>query len=77
MASEDLIKMTGVVTKADTGMNFKVQLPNGKIISTYVAGKLIKSKLKILVGDYVDVEISPYDLTKGRIVYRYTDNPNK
>lgn len=76
MASDDLIQMTGVVEEVLPGMKFKVKLPKGQIIWAYVSGKLVKEKRRIIVGDRVEVQISPYDLTKGRIVHRYIEPKN-
>ena len=54
-----------------TGVNFRVQLDNGHIILAHVSGKIRMYNIRILPGDRVAVEISPYDLTRGRITYRY------
>ncbi|MBQ7307021.1 MAG: translation initiation factor IF-1 [Clostridia bacterium] len=69
---EDLIELEGVVV--DIARNdIKVQLANGHIITGYLAGKLRVHSIKILIGDKVKVKMSPYDLTKGRIVWRDKD----
>ncbi|MBQ7977956.1 MAG: translation initiation factor IF-1 [Clostridia bacterium] len=70
MANDDSIKAEGIVIEALPGANFKVQLPNGYIVNAYMAGKVYKSRTRVLVGDKVTVVLSPYDLTHGRIVWR-------
>ena len=70
MAKEEAMKMTAVVLEALPNMQFKVQLENGHVILAYVSGKMRLHLIKILPGDNVDVEVSPYDLTKGRITFR-------
>ena len=70
--NEDKIKMTGVVTDVSTNMMCKVKLENGIEITAYPAGKLRMNSIRILPMDVVQVEISVYDLSKGRIVYRLT-----
>jgi translation initiation factor IF-1 len=71
MAKEDLIKQDGEVTEALSNANFKVRLQNGHIILATISGKMRMNYIKILPGDRVSVEMSPYDLTRGRIIYRY------
>ena len=71
MAKEDLIKQDGEVTEALSNANFKVRLENGHIILATISGKMRMHYIKILPGDKVKLEMSPYDLTKGRITYRY------
>ncbi|MBI5778987.1 MAG: translation initiation factor IF-1 [Planctomycetes bacterium] len=70
MAKEEAIKTEGIVLEALPNAMFKVELKNKHIILAHVAGKLRMHFIKILAGDRVQVEISPYDLSKGRIVYR-------
>ncbi len=70
MSKEDCIELDGVVTEVLRNANFKVKLQNGHMITAYISGKLYKNFIKILVGDTLKVEISPYDLTKGRITWR-------
>jgi len=65
------IKIKGVVVEALPDTMFKVKLENGHEILAYLCGKMRKNYIRILEGDEVTVEISPYDLTKGRIVYRH------
>jgi translation initiation factor IF-1 len=71
MAKEDLIKQDGEVTEALSNANFKVRLQNGHVILATISGKMRMNYIKILPGDRVSVEMSPYDLTRGRIIYRY------
>jgi translation initiation factor IF-1 len=69
--SKKKIEVTGTVTEALPGTQFRVELDNGHEILAYPSGKMRKYYIRILLGDRVDVEISPYDLERGRIVYRY------
>ena len=62
--------MTGMVTELLPATKFMVELENGQVILAHLAGKMRLNRVKILPGDKVSVEISPYDVTKGRIVYR-------
>ena len=70
MAKEDVIEVEGVVVEALPNTNFKVELENGHQILAHISGKLRMNYIKILPGDKVRVELSPYDLTKGRITWR-------
>ena len=69
--SKQKIEMMGTVTEALPGTQFKVRLDSGHEVLAYLCGKMRKYYIRILLGDRVKVEISPYDLTRGRIVYRY------
>ncbi|MBK9335433.1 MAG: translation initiation factor IF-1 [Lewinellaceae bacterium] len=71
MAKEDLIKQDGEVTEALSNANFKVRLENDHVILATISGKMRMHYIRILPGDKVSVEMSPYDLTRGRIIYRY------
>ena len=71
MAKEDIIKQDGEVTEALSNANFKVRLENGHIILATISGKMRMHYIRILPGDKVSVEMSPYDLSRGRIIYRY------
>ena len=71
MAKQGPIKIDGIVTETLPNATFKVKLDNGHQILGYISGKMRMHFIKILVGDKVSVEMSPYDLTKGRITYRY------
>ena len=70
MAKEDVIEVEGTVVEALPNTNFKVELENGHQILAHISGKLRMNYIKILPGDKVKVEISPYDLTRGRITWR-------
>lgn len=70
MSKEDVIEAEGVVVEVLGNSNFKVEIMNSHVILAYVSGKLRSNKIRILLGDKVKVEMSPYDLTKGRIVWR-------
>jgi translation initiation factor IF-1 len=68
---EEKIDMEGTVIEALPATQFRVQLDNGHEILAYLSGKMRRYYIRILLGDRVRVELSPYDLTRGRIVYRY------
>ena len=70
MSKEDVIEVEGVVVEALPNTNFKVELENGHQILAHISGKLRMNYIKILPGDKVKVELSPYDLTRGRITWR-------
>jgi translation initiation factor IF-1 len=70
--ADDKIVVEGEVVEAMPSTNFRVKLDNGHVLLAYLAGRLRKHYIRILLGDRVKVELSPYDLTRGRIVYRYT-----
>ncbi|MGD8305503.1 MAG: translation initiation factor IF-1 [Ignavibacteria bacterium] len=71
MAKQGPIKIDGTVTETLPNATFKVKLDNGHEILAHISGKMRMHFIKILAGDKVSVEMSPYDLTKGRITYRY------
>ena len=70
MAKEDVIEVEGTVVETLPNNNFKVELENGHQILAHISGKLRMNYIKILPGDKVKVELSPYDLTRGRITWR-------
>lgn len=70
MPKEEIIEVQGTVLKTLPNAMFKVELESGQVILAYVSGKMRMHFIKILPGDKVTVELSPYDLTKGRITYR-------
>lgn len=70
MAKEDVIEVEGVVVETLPNTNFKVELENGHQILAHISGKLRMNYIKILLGDRVKVELSPYDLNRGRITWR-------
>lgn len=70
ISSKDFIEMVGEVVELMPAASFKVMLENGHEILTHLSGKMRMNKIRLLPGDKVRVQISPYDLTKGRITYR-------
>ncbi len=68
---EEPISVTGTVTQVLPNTMFRVVLPNGHEVLAHISGKIIKHFIRISVGDKVDMELTPYDLSKGRIVYRH------
>ena len=73
MAKEELITFEGLVTEILPDARYRVQLDNGRIIIAYTAGKMKKNRIRTLAGDRVTVEMSPYDLDKGRLIFRHKD----
>jgi len=73
MAKEELIEMRGVVDEMLPDSRFRVTLENGHTLIAYTGGKMRKHHIRILAGDNVSLELSPYDLTKGRITFRHLD----
>jgi len=70
MAKEDQIEMDGEVVDTLPNTMFRVKLENGHIVTAHISGKMRKNYIRILTGDQVKVELTPYDLSKGRITYR-------
>ncbi len=70
MPKEDQIEMQGKVTETLPNTMFRVELENGHVIIAHISGKMRKHYIRILTGDTVTVEMTPYDLSKGRIIYR-------
>lgn len=70
MAKEDHIEMNGVVVDSLPNTTFRVQLDNGHVVMCHISGRMRKNYIRILTGDKVTVELTPYDLTRGRITYR-------
>lgn len=71
MAKDDVIEVEATVVEALPGTMFRVKLQNGVVILAHVSGKIRQHYIRILPGDRVTVEISPYDVTRGRITFRY------
>ena len=71
MAKEELMEFEGLVTEILPDARYRVQLENGHEVIAYTAGKMKKNRIKTLAGDRVTVEMSPYDLTKGRLIFRH------
>ena len=72
MAKQASITQDGTITEALGNAMFRVELENGHVITAHISGKMRKNYIKILTGDTVKVEVTPYDLTKGRITFRET-----
>jgi translation initiation factor IF-1 len=70
MAKEDHIEMEGTVVETLPNTMFRVELDNGHVVTAHISGKMRKNYIRILTGDRVTVEMTPYDLSKGRITYR-------
>lgn len=82
MPKEDTIDMEGVVDEVLPDTRFRITLDNGHPIVAYLSGKMRKHRIRILAGDKVSIELTPYDLSKGRITFRHKDeraapNPNR
>jgi translation initiation factor IF-1 len=71
LAKQESIQCEGKVTEVLPDQNFRVLLENGHTILAYATGKMSKFRIRVLVGDFVTVEVSPYDLTRGRITFRH------
>ncbi|MEE8273951.1 MAG: translation initiation factor IF-1 [Alphaproteobacteria bacterium] len=71
MAKEDILEFPGTVTELLPNAMFRVKLDNDHEILAHTSGKIRKNRIRVLAGDRVTVEMTPYDLTKGRITYRY------
>jgi translation initiation factor IF-1 len=70
MTKEEALQLDGVVTETLPNTTFRVKLDNGHVVTAHISGKMRKNYIRILTGDRVTVELTPYDLTKGRITYR-------
>lgn len=71
MAKEDSIKIKGQVIDVLPNTLFRVKLENDFVILAHISGKMRKNNINVIMADYVDVEMSPYDMSKGRIIFRY------
>ena len=71
MAKEEQIEMDGTVVDTLPNTMFRVELENGHIVTAHISGKMRKNRIRVLAGDKVTVEMTPYDLTKGRITFRW------
>ena len=74
MAKEELIEMNGAVTEVLPDSRYRVTLDNGRQLIAYSGGKMRKHHIRILAGDKVALEMSPYDLSKGRVTFRFIEN---
>jgi len=70
MAKEDLVEVEGTVTEVLRNQQYRVELENGHEVIAYTAGKMRRFRIRIVAGDKVSLEMSPYDLSKGRIIFR-------
>lgn len=75
MAKDDCVTSEGVVVDVLPGTMFRVKLPNGHIVLSHISGKMRKNFIRIVPGDRVTVELSPYDLSKARITFRESEAP--
>jgi len=71
MAKEELVEFEGTVTDVMPNQRYKVELENGVCVQAYTSGKMRRFRIRVVAGDKVKLEMSPYDLTKGRISYRH------
>jgi len=71
MAKQEAIELEGLVTEVLPDQNFRVRLQNDHVVLAYAAGKMAKFRIRVLVGDRVTVQLSPYDMSRGRITYRH------
>ena len=71
MAKQETLEFKGKVTELLPNAMFRVKLENGHMVTAHTAGKLRKNRIRVLQGDNVTVEVTPYDLTKGRIIFRF------
>ncbi len=71
MAKQEAVPFEGTVTEVMRGSNFRVRLENGHMVLATIAGKMRRYRIRVLVGDLVTVEVSPYDLARGRITFRH------
>ena len=71
MSKQDLLQFNGQVIELLKNAMFRVKLENGHLVTAHTAGKLRKNRIRVLQGDNVTVEVTPYDLTKGRIIFRF------
>ncbi|GCD79633.1 translation initiation factor IF-1 [Schleiferia thermophila] len=71
MAKQSLIEQDGTIIEALSNAIFRVELENGHVVTAHISGKMRMNYIRLLPGDKVKMEISPYDLTKARIIYRY------
>jgi len=76
MAKEDLMEFDGVILELLPNAMYRVELENGHMVLGHSSGKMRKNRIRVLAGDYVRVEMTPYDLSKGRITYRYKKKPD-
>ena len=71
MAKQEAIEQDGIIVEALSNAMFRVELSNGHVVTAHISGKMRMHYIKLLPGDKVKIEMSPYDLSKGRIIFRY------
>ena len=71
MAKQEMVELEGIISDVLPSAMFRVELPNGHSVLATIAGKMRRFKIRVLAGDRVNVEVSPYDLTRGRITFRH------
>jgi translation initiation factor IF-1 len=77
MPKEELLEFTGTVMEQLPNAMFRVKLENGHEILAHTSGKMRKNRIRVLAGDKVTIEMSPYDLTKGRVMFRHVERPGQ
>ena len=77
MAKEELIQFDGIVLELLPNAMFRIKLENDHEILGHTSGRMRKNRIRVLVGDWVTVEMTPYDLTKGRVIHRHKQKPEK
>jgi len=75
MAKDEALEFLGKVIELLPNANFRIELENGHQLIAYTSGKMRKNRIRVLVGDYVTVEMTPYDLDKGRVTHRFKQKP--
>jgi len=75
MAKEELLEFDGVVLELLPNAMFRIELENGHEVLGHTSGRMRKNRIRVLVGDWVKVEMTPYDLSKGRVIHRYKGKP--
>ncbi len=76
MAKEELLEFDGVVMELLPNAMFRVKLDNDHVVLGHTSGRMRKNRIRVLVGDWVKVEMTPYDLSKGRVIHRYKKKPD-
>lgn len=76
MAKEELLEFNGIVLELLPNAMFRIELENGHIILGHTSGRMRKNRIRVLVGDWVKVEMTPYDLSKGRVIHRFKNKPD-
>jgi len=77
MAKEELLEFNGLVRELLPNAMFRIELENGHEVLGHTSGRMRKNRIRVLVGDWVKVEMTPYDLTKGRVIHRFKGKPEE